>query len=171
VYAITNAGAEDVQRAMARNQVRSLFVIRAEEAAATVDILDLALHADALTEAARGSDKSDPMPQGLANAVRHVPGNDWDVSIHYYAYGFVISCSGRLGLLLQTSSGATLSTASLGDRCLSTSTAATSSPSQRRAWRRCRTRLGAVTRREPPTRFPSTQGARALHFGRLLGAE
>jgi hypothetical protein len=60
VYAEASANALEVQRAMARNHVRTLFVIRTHEALATVDILDLALHIDALMEGA-GSSVPEPM--------------------------------------------------------------------------------------------------------------
>jgi hypothetical protein len=49
VYAKASADVVELQRAMARNHVRCLFVIETHEALAIVNILDLALHMDALS--------------------------------------------------------------------------------------------------------------------------
>jgi hypothetical protein len=58
VYAKASADAVELQRAMARNHVRCLFVIETHEALAIVNILKLALHMGALSEGSPRSDSS-----------------------------------------------------------------------------------------------------------------
>jgi hypothetical protein len=97
VYAEASADAIELQRAMARNYVWSLFVIRSEEALATVSILDFALHVDDLMKAARDSDNVE-LPKTPVKAMKATPiGDDSAVLVYDYGHGFTIRCSGWLG--------------------------------------------------------------------------
>ena len=89
VYAKASADAVELQRAMARNHVRCLFVIETQEALAIVNILDLALHMDALSEGSPRSDSSGPMLKelgGTQNSHRS-PSIDSDVTVCDYGTG------------------------------------------------------------------------------------
>jgi hypothetical protein len=99
VYAEASADAIELQRAMARNHVWSLFVITSEEALATVSILDFALRVDDLMQAARDPDDVEPMPDTPIRAMKVIPiGDDSAVLVYDYGYGFTIRCSGWLGI-------------------------------------------------------------------------
>jgi anti-anti-sigma regulatory factor len=102
VYTEATADVIEIQRAMARNHVRTLFVIQAQDALATVNIVNLALLIEALVEASEVSKVSESMHQELADATSSVPvvDNGSGVTVCDYGYGFTIKCSGRLGVIV-----------------------------------------------------------------------
>jgi anti-anti-sigma regulatory factor len=100
VYTEATADVIEIQRAMARNHVRTLFVIEAQDALATVNIVDLALLIEALIEASDVSNVSESMPQELGDATSvPVVGNGSGVTVCDYGHGFTIKCSRGLGVI------------------------------------------------------------------------
>jgi hypothetical protein len=158
VYTEATADVIEIQRAMARNHVRTLFVIQAQDALATVNIVDLALLIEALIEASDVSNVSESMPQELGDATTSVPvvGNGSGVTVCDYGHGFTIKCSGRLGVIAAEELRSSVEHCVDRNRPLSKSTSATSRSLRKRAWTRSCLPPGVVAMRGSLTSFLST---------------